>query len=135
MRTTAILAIAAVTFASQAAVAGDVRHSGIPAAYLGRWAPDAQGCNDKDKDKSKSAIVLSAKAYVDAQANCAVDWVTETASPRGSVYSAHMQCVRRSAPGQKMAVNLIIRPEGSSGRITAGIDFAKLKIYQRCAAK
>jgi hypothetical protein len=134
MRATAILAIATVA-ASPAALAGDVRHGSIPVTYIGRWAPDAQGCNAKDKDKSKSAIVLSAKAYVDAQANCTVDWVTETASPRGPVYSAHLQCVRKSAPGQKMAVNLIIRPQGSSGRITAGIDFAKLKTYQRCAAK
>jgi hypothetical protein len=110
MRATAILAIAATAIASPAALAGDVRHGSIPVTFIGRWAPDAQGCTAKDKDKGKSAIVLSAKGYADAEANCVVDWVTETASARGPVYSAHMQCVSRSAPGKKW------RSISSSGR-------------------
>jgi hypothetical protein len=134
MRAAALLAIATVGFPALDAVAGDVRHSGIPVSYVGRWAPDAQGCNDKDKDKGKSVIVLAAKAYASSEANCVVEWVTETASPRGPVYSAHLQCVNRQAPGQKKAVNLIIRPEGSDDQISAGSDFDSLKTYRRCSA-
>ncbi len=133
MRATTVLAFAAVTLPTLDAVAGDVRHSSIPVSYLGRWAPDARGCNGKD-DKDKSAIVLSAKAYASSEANCVVEWVTETASPRGPVYSAHLLCVSRSAPGQKTAVNLIIRSESSGGQISAGSDFGSLKTYQRCPA-
>jgi len=134
MRATTVLAFAAVTVPAFDVAAGDVRHSDIPVSYVGRWAPDAQGCGDKDKDKGKSAIVLSAKAYQSAEANCVVEWVTETASPRGPVYSAHLLCVSPSAPGQRTPVNLIIRPEGADGQISAGSDFDSLKTYQRCSA-
>jgi hypothetical protein len=129
MRGPAILIIAAVTFAPHVATAGDVRHERIPDSYAGRWAPDSQVCKDKDKDKA--VITLSAKAYANAEANCTVDWVTETASPRGPVYSAHLQCSSRAAPGQKAAANLIIRSEDID-KISAGPDFGNLKIYQRC---
>jgi hypothetical protein len=44
-----------------------------------------------------------------------------------------MLCSNPSAPDQKAAFNLIVRPE-SGGQISAGPDFASLKIYQRCPA-
>lgn len=126
MRGAALLAIAAVMVVPNATVGGDVRHSGFPDAYAGRWAPDAQ-CKDADT----AVIVLSDKSYVNADANCTVDWVTETASPRGSVFSAHLQCASRAAPAQKAAATLIIRPDTLS-QIAAGPDFDHLKVYQRC---
>jgi hypothetical protein len=127
MRGAAILAIAAVTLAPYAAVGGDVRHSGFPDAFYGRWAPNAKACKDTDK----SAIVLSANSYENSDATCIVDWVTETASARGSVFSAHLQCTNRLAPAQKGAGTLIVRPD-TLIQISVGPDFDNLNVYQRC---
>ena len=101
----------------------------MPETYSGRWALDAHLCKDVDK----SVIVLSAKTYSDSEGNCSVEWVVETASPRGPSYSAHLLCSNVSNPAQKTAANLIVRPDSAS-QIFAGSDFDKLKVYQRCPA-
>jgi hypothetical protein len=111
-----------------AALADIKRHAMIPEALQGSWAPSADNCTAGDK----AIIVLAAKAYSSGDTNCSVDWVSETAGPRGPTYSAHMQCT--SQPGQKPSVqNLIIRPDGAK-QISVGLSFGSLKAYQKCAA-
>jgi hypothetical protein len=68
-----------------------------------------QGRAECQKDDK---IVLSANKYESAGTTCAVDWVSETAGPRGPPYAAHMECRR--------------------GR-SLGSDFGSLKNLQRCA--
>jgi hypothetical protein len=116
------------TLVSHAAVAADVRHRDIPDSFLGIWAPNAQVCKDADK----SVIVISANTYVSSEAHCMVDWVTETAGPRGPIYSAHLQCFNPSEPARRSASNLIIRPEDTN-QISVGPDFGNLKVYGRCS--
>ena len=82
-----ILALCAV-LSPQVAVSYGVRLSAIPEAYWGTWVPAAEIC----QDANKSAIVLSAKAYVTSTVRCAVEYVAETASPKGPIYSARLQC-------------------------------------------
>src|SRR6516225_7014110 len=92
----------------QVAGAHVVRHSSIPQAYWGTWTAGAT-CVDGDK----TAIVLSAKAYVSPAARCAVDSVSETPGEQGATYSARLQCANATAKAQKKSVaNLIIRPDG-----------------------
>jgi len=129
MRAAAILAVTTAMFVPHAAFSGDVRHSGMPEDYSGRWAPDPQVCKDADR----SVIVLSAKAYSGPEGACTIEWVVETASPRGPSYSVHMLCSNVSDPAQKSSANLIVRPDSAS-QISVGSDFSKLKIYQRCPA-
>jgi hypothetical protein len=88
MSRTGIFALCAVLTLQVAASYG-VRLSAIPEAYWGTWVPAAQICGDADK----SAIVFSAKAYVTSAVSCAVEeYVAETASPKGPIYSARLQC-------------------------------------------
>src|SRR5260221_687362 len=124
MRITAILIIVTTTFMSHG-FAGDVRHNSIPKSFFGTWAPSPQVCKDADK----SVIVLSAKTYGSSMANCTVNWVNETASTHGPVYSAHMQCLNPSEPARKVVSNLIMR-SGAANQISAGPDFDSLKVYQ-----
>ena len=119
-----------VALAPSAATADIKRHSSIPDAYLGTWAPGAGTCGDSDK----TAVVLSAKAYASSGANCTVDYVSETAGARGAIYSARMQCSNPASKAQKKsALNVIIRPEGAD-RIMMGPGFDKLTAYQRCSS-
>jgi hypothetical protein len=106
------------------AVADIVRHSSIPRAYSGSWAPTAASC----EPRSEGLVVLSAKRYVGAETKCAVRAVYETAGPRGPIYSARMQC---SGAGRKSLRNLIIVPAGTD-QLSLGSDFDNLKLYQRC---
>jgi hypothetical protein len=87
MRRTGIFTLCAV-LAPQVAAAYGVRLSAIPEAYRGTWVPTAEICQDADK----SGIVLSAKAYVTSAVSCAVDYVAETPSSKGPIYSARLQC-------------------------------------------
>ena len=68
MRRTGIFALCAV-LAPQVAASYGVRLSAIPEAYWGTWAPAVEVCQEADK----SAIVLSAKAYVTSAVSCSVD--------------------------------------------------------------
>jgi len=121
---------AMIAIASHAALADIKRHASIPQALQGSWAPSAQGCESDEK----SVIVLTAKAYTSAEMTCAVDWVSETAAPRGSTYSAHLRCIGQAPQAASSVVNLIIRPDGAK-QISVGLDFSNLRPYQRCAAK
>jgi len=113
---------------SDVAAADVVRHGVIPEAYRGRWIESAE------TEPHRSIIALSAKAYVGPAANCSVDWVSETASMRGSIYAAHLQCVDPAAAVEKRTTaNLIIWPENSD-RIAVGPEFTNLKIFRRCVA-
>jgi hypothetical protein len=65
------------------------RLSAIPEAYWGTWVPTAEICEDADK----SAIVLSAKAYVASAVSCTVDYVAETPSPNGKPVAGFGRCL------------------------------------------
>jgi hypothetical protein len=131
MRKAALLVFIA-AFAPQAAAArgGGVKViESIPEAYWGTWAPGAGPCKDGDK----AAIVLSAKAYAGPLGTCDVAAVSEIPSPKGSTYSARMQCADPAQAQKKTTANLIIRP-GNADQISVGPGFESLKAYQRCSA-
>jgi hypothetical protein len=127
MRKTTFLA-GLIVLAPLAATAHVVRHSSVPQVLQGTWQSSAEKCQDGDKN----AIVLSAKSYASAAGNCTVDYVSETASPRGPIYSARLLCSETTGSAQKRsATNLIIRPDGTD-RISVGAAFGSLVAYQRC---
>jgi len=128
MRRTGIFALCAV-LAPQVAASYGVRLSAIPEAYWGTWVPAVEIC----QDANKSAIVLSAKAYVTSAVSCAVDYVAETPSSKGPIYSARLQCSNKSGQAPKKVTNLIIRP-GDTNQISLGPAFDSLEPYQRCSA-
>jgi hypothetical protein len=120
-----IIAFASVLL-SGAALADSVRHLSVPERLWGTWAPSAALCTD-----SKSTFVVSAKGYVTSQANCAIQWVTETAGADGPIYSAHMRCASRAEPQETTEVNQII-VSNDRGQLSAGPDFKDLKSYRLC---
>jgi hypothetical protein len=128
MGMTGIFALCAVLVPQVAASYG-VRLSAIPQTYWGTWVPAAEIC----QDANKSAIILAAKAYVTSAVNCAVDYVAETPSPKGPIYSARLQCSNMAGLATKKVTNLIIRP-GDANQISMGAAFDSLKPYQRCSA-
>jgi len=128
LRKTGIFALCAVLVPQVAASYG-VRLSAIPEAYWGTWVPAAEIC----QDANKSAIVLSAKAYLTSAVSCAVDYVAEAPSPKGPIFSARLQCSNMAGQAPKKATNLIIRP-GDTNQISMGPAFQSLKPYQRCPA-
>lgn len=82
---------------------------------------------------ARSAINLSATAYQGARANCSVDWVSQTAGRRGSIYAAHMQCRDPHARANvKTLTNLIVWPVDGD-HIKVGPDFENLQIFRRCS--
>ena len=112
------------------AVAHVVRHSSIPQSFWGTWGAGAAQCATADKQ----TIVLSAKTYVSAAAQCDVEYVSETPSPKGSTYSASLKCSDSSAASPKKAGMTLIFRSAGDGRMSAGSDFASLVDYRRCAA-
>jgi hypothetical protein len=129
MHKTPLLAFLAV-LVSHAAAADVKRHEFIPASLRGTWAPSAQVCENADK----AAIVVSAKTYVSAAADCMVMWVSETAAARGPMYSAHLQCSTAvGKTGKKTASNVMILP-AEDNQISVGPAFSSLKVYHRCSA-
>jgi hypothetical protein len=82
----------------------------------------------------KAAIVLSAKAYVGPSGSCAVDYLSETASPKGAIFSARLLCPSPGAAAKKTVVNLMFASDGS-GQVSFGPAFASLKPYRRCAVR
>lgn len=100
----------------------------IPDAYWGRWAPSVKSCNDGDTE----ALVLSAKAYAGPLGKCDIATVSVTPSPRGTTYSARLQCADPKRAQKKTPANLIIRP-GEANQISVGPGFDSLKAYQRCS--
>jgi hypothetical protein len=108
------------------AAADSVRHLSVPERFWGTWAPSTDLCRD-----DKSVFVVSAKGCVTSQANCTIQWVTETPGGDGPIYSAHMRCSNPAAPEQTTEVNRIIMPN-DRGELSAGPDFSQLKFYRRC---
>src|SRR5271166_1409364 len=110
---------------SSVAVADVVRHDSVPDSFWGTW-------NTTDADRF--VIELSAKSYANNEANCAVNWVSETSGATGPIYSPHLQCSRRpEGAGGRFPLNIIIWPKGSD-EIAVGPDFMRLKIFRRCRA-
>jgi hypothetical protein len=129
MRCIAILASIAL-MAQHAALARVVRHSGLPQAYWGTWATDADKCGTGDK----SAIVFSAKSYSGPGASCDIDYVSETAGAHGPIYSARLLCSDATGNAKNRSVlNVIIRPDDGD-RISVGSTFDSLVAYRRCPA-
>jgi hypothetical protein len=129
MRKTMLLTVVAM-LVSRVAVADVVRHGSIPESYTGTWIAGTETESDK------SVIVISAKMYVSPEAICSVDWVSQTAGARGSIYSAHLQCsyaAEGQGKGNKTTENLIIWPE-SINWIAVGPEFTSLKIFHRRSA-
>jgi hypothetical protein len=100
----------------------------IPDAYWGRWAPSVESCKDGDTE----ALVLSAKAYAGPLGKCDIASVSVAPSPRGSTYSARLQCADPKQVQKKTPANLIIRPN-EANQISVGPAFESLKAYQRCS--
>jgi hypothetical protein len=113
----------------QVAIAHVVRHNSVPEVYWGTWAPGEGECGAG----VKTAIVLSAKAYTGPSGSCAVDYVSETASPKGALFSARLLCPTPGAQTKKTVVNLMFRSDGAE-QVSFGPGFAGLKAYRRCSA-
>ena len=128
MQRAGIFALCAVLVPQVAASYG-VRLSAIPEAYWGTWVPAADVC----RDANKSAIVLSGKAYVTSAVSCVVNYVAETPTPKGPIYSARLQCSNLAGRAPKKVANLIIR-SGDADKISMGPTFDSLKPYQRCSS-
>jgi hypothetical protein len=115
----------AILLVSNVATADVVRRSSLPDSYWGDWTTT---------DSNQIVIDLSAKTYADNEAKCVVNWVSETPAASGPIYSAHMQCSRRSDPAGKMfPMDLVIWPK-SSDEIAVGPGFSSLKSLRRCRA-
>jgi hypothetical protein len=119
------LTLALVGLASYVAVADIKRLSAIPDALLGSWATSADDC----KSAKESYMVLSATTYVNSDVNCTVDWVSETAGTRGSIYSAHLRCAK---PGGKPTSSNVVIRQRDANHILAGPTFNGLRTYGRC---
>lgn len=129
MRKAALLLLVA-AFAPEAVGAkGGIKVlASIPDAYWGRWAPGVESCKDGDAE----ALVLSAKAYAGPLGKCDIATVSETPNPKGTTYSARLQCADTRGTQRKTPANLIIRP-GEANQIFVGPGFESLKAYQRCS--
>jgi hypothetical protein len=127
MRNVALALIVAA--APQLASAHVVRHNSVPEAYLGTWAPGEGECGAGDK----AAIVLSAKTYAGPSGSCAVDYVSETPSEKGALFSVRLLCPSPRGQAKKTVVNLLFRSDGAD-QVSFGPSFAGLKAYRRCVA-
>jgi hypothetical protein len=107
------------------AMADIKRLSAIPEVFWGAWATSTDDCRNADK----SYVVLSATTYVNSDLNCAVDWVSETAGARGSIYSARLRCAK---PGSPPTTSNVIFRRNDTDHILSGPNFAGLKTYGRC---
>jgi hypothetical protein len=113
----------------QTARADIVRHSFVPENLRGPWM-----AAEPRPQAARSVINLSATAYRSPRATCSVDWVSQTAGRRGSIYAAHIQCLDPFMRANvKTPANLIIWPVDDN-RIKVGPDFESLEVFRRCSA-
>jgi hypothetical protein len=124
---TAVTLVVSLAISSPAAIAHVKRLASIPEALQGSWAPSADAC----KNAAKSAVALAATTYAGPAGNCTVMWVSETAGPQGSIYSARLRCPNERTQQEPSESDLVIRPDDTN-RISVGSDFSSLKTYQRC---
>jgi hypothetical protein len=130
MRRIAVLVLALAAFSSQDSYGDEVRHVTFSGSLQGAWVLDAAQCDAKDEPD----IAISETKYTASGADCAVEWIVETAGALGSNYAVHASCVDRGQPAKANATNLIIRPV-SGDRISVGKSFDDLKAYQRCGPR
>jgi hypothetical protein len=125
----AVIAAGIVGWGASAATAGDVRHSTIPQSAWGTWAakPDLCGSNDP------SNLYIKEGGAVGPESACAVEYVVETAGPKGPIYSAHMWCTDKDDPSKKSSKTFLSIPHGDD-TMSVGTNFTDLKTYVRCAA-
>jgi len=108
-----------------AVVFGDeIRRTSFAAPFIGTWAPASEPCDAK----SKSRLAISQTQYSNANGNCRVLWIVETAGAQGSNYSVHAACA--DASGQNKTADLIMRRDGD--RLLIGSAFSDLKPYRLC---
>jgi len=124
-----LVLVVVATLAPHVATAHVVRHNSVPKIYWGTWVPGDGECSVGDK----SAIVLAARTYAGPSGSCDVDYVSETASPKGALYSARLLCPGPGAQAKKTVVNLMFRSDGAD-RVSFGAAFEGLKAHRRCAA-
>jgi hypothetical protein len=118
----ALLALLAIVM-SNVVIADVVRRDSVPASYWGAWTTTGSDL---------SVIELSAKTYTNNEANCAVNWVSETPGATGPIYSAYLQCSSRSERAKRrFPLNLIIWPK-SPDEIAVGPSFMRLNVFHRC---
>ena len=110
------------------AAAHVVRHPSLPETFWGTWAPASAAC-----DGAADAVTLAANAYTAGKTTCTIEAVSETPSPKGSTYSARMQCQDQAKAKKAVASNLIIRADGAE-RVSMGPTFSRLRVFQRCPA-
>jgi hypothetical protein len=113
-----------------AAHADEVRHLTFAASLVGTWGLSGELCAAKDK----SNIQISDKRYVDADVDCAVDWIVETAGRPGPNYGVHAMCANPATPDQRRVANLLIRPQ-ADGRIVVDKVTGAPQTYQRCPSQ
>lgn len=110
-----------VVLLSQPAISDVVRRSTLPGPLWGKWASGNDDCGNR------SAIVISAKKYIDSGNNCDIRAISETADRRGIVYSARAQC-----SGPPVAQRNLILQSKDASHILVGSDFGNLKTLQKC---
>jgi hypothetical protein len=76
-------------------------------------------------------MVLSARSYVTANANCAVECVCERPGGHLTIYSVPMRCSSEGQAGGRPTAGLVVRPHGAN-RIAADPGLERLADYQRC---
>ena len=121
--------IVAVTLFALPAFAHVKRLGSMPEQLWGSWAPGPDACKTGDK----AIIVVAAKNYTSAQANCTVAWVSETPGARGPVYSARLQCAKPGGGAPKAASDVIFIPNDNN-QVSIGPRFSEVKDFQRCSA-
>jgi hypothetical protein len=105
----------------------DVRHPSYPPNLQGVWAPQAGQCG---ADGTQS-FVIKEKSVVGPKLECAVDYVTERAAPKGPIFSGRGSCAERAQPQKKSTMNLLIEPR-NDGTTWIGTTFDNLAQYQLC---
>jgi hypothetical protein len=130
MRTGPLVAIAALLSAT-AAFASDVRIPNLPETVIGAWAPSADACSGSGSGK----IDIAAKQHSDPETNCAIAWITVTASREGPVHSARSVCTRTRTGMKQEPSYLVVTPLANDRllvRINDASDDGKFMTYQKC---
>jgi hypothetical protein len=110
-------------------VAGDVRHPTIPKDAWGTWAPSPDQCTSDDKSK---LLFIKEGGSSGPIADCAVEYVVETAGANGPIYSSHLRCTDKNNPAKVTEMAYIVIPHGQES-MSVGADFDHLRTFYRCS--
>jgi hypothetical protein len=77
-------------------------------------------------------MVPSARSYVTADANGAVECVSEIPTGHFTIYSVPLRCSGLGQAGEHATAGPIVRPHGGN-RIAAGAGLERRADYRRCA--